>query len=273
MTEAAAAASVPGADRPATASRNPGVDIRLLRDRLLLLAVIVLLWEIAGRFWIDTIWISCPSLIAERLWSLARSGALLKHASRTVSEALLGLLLAVAVGVPFGIGMAHYKYANKVAQPLLLGIYSLPRVALAPLFIIYFGIDLFSKVMMAFSTVVFIFMFNVHEGLQTVDKELVDLMRTMRAPPHFVIRRILIPSIVPWIIASLRIGIGLALVGAVVGELIGSASGLGWYIERCGGELDTTGVFAGIVALMAIAMIGNFIVERIAERYSAWRPA
>jgi NitT/TauT family transport system permease protein len=247
--------------------------VRLIRDRTALITVLLAAWEISGRYLIDTIWISRPSLIAERLWSLAASGALWKHTELTVMEATLGLLLAFAIGIPAGIAMARFKYANAVAEPFLLGIYSLPRVALAPLFIIYFGIDLFSKVMMSFSTVVFIFMFNVHEGLKTVDPDLIDLMRTMRASPGYVTRCVLLPWIVPWIVASLRIGVGLSLVGAVVGELIGSASGLGWYIEHSGGRLDTTGVFAGLVALMVVAMLGNWIVAWLADRVSSWRPA
>jgi NitT/TauT family transport system permease protein len=264
------------AEAPAATARSipwTGHRIRLIRDRVVLVTVLLAAWEIAGRYVIDVLWISRPSLIAERLWSLAISGALWKHTELTVSEALLGLLLAFAVGIPAGIAMARFKYANAVVEPFLLGIYSLPRVALAPLFIIYFGIDLLSKVMMSFSTVVFIFMFNVHEGLKTVDPDLIDLMRTMRAPSGFVIRRVLLPWIVPWIIVSLRIGVGLSLVGAVVGELIGSAAGLGWYIEHSGGRLDTTGVFAGLVTLMMVAMLGNWIVARLSDLASSWRPA
>jgi NitT/TauT family transport system permease protein len=262
-----------GAGRTSARLSWADLDWRLMRDRVLLFIAIVALWEFAGTYLINTLWISRPSLIAERLVALAASGELLKHTTRTVSEAGLGLALAFAVGVPIGIAMARYKYANSVVEPFLLGIYSLPRVALAPLFIIYFGIDLFSKVMMAFSTVLFIFMFNVHEGLKTVDQDLIDLLRTMRASRFYVTRKVLLPWIVPWLIASLRIGVGLALIGAVVGELIGSAAGLGWYIERTGGQLDTTGVFAGLATLMAVAMAANFVVGALSRRFSSWRPS
>jgi NitT/TauT family transport system permease protein len=194
------------------------------------------------------------------------------HTQRTLLAAFLGLVLAFALGVPIGIGMARYKYAHAVAEPFIISLYSLPRVALAPLFIIWFGIDLFSKVMMAFSTVIFIFMLNVHQGLKTVDTDLLDLMRTMRAPRGYVTRKVLLPWIVPWIFAALRIGIGLALIGAVVGELIGASAGLGWYIEHSAGRLDTTGVFAGLAMLVLIAVLGEAIVARLEKRYSSWRP-
>jgi NitT/TauT family transport system permease protein len=115
-------------------------------------------------------------------------------------------------------------------------------------------------------------MLNVHQGLKTVDTDLLDLMRTMRAPRGYVTRKVLLPWIVPWIFAALRIGIGLALIGAVVGELIGASAGLGWYIEHSAGRLDTTGVFAGLAMLVLIAVLGEAIVARLEKRYSSWRP-
>lgn len=244
---------------------------RLIRDRLIVFAIVLLLWQSVTWLGADPLWVSSPSLVAERLWKLALSGDLWKHLQQTLNEAALGLALAFVVGVPIGMVMARFKYANAVAEPFIMALYSLPRVALAPLFIIWFGIDLLSKVMMSFSTVLFIFMLNVHEGLKTVDRDLLDLLQTMKAPRHYVVRKVLLPWLVPWVIASLRIGIGLALIGAVVAELIGSSSGLGWYIEYSAGRLDTTGVFAGLVALTVIAVVGNLLVAAMERRFSAWR--
>ncbi|MCO6050370.1 ABC transporter permease [Mesorhizobium sp. RP14(2022)] len=255
---------------PASGTRR---SLKLARDRLLVLVLILAAWESAGHLGVSEIWISSPSAVGERLWTLALSGELFVHMQRTLTEAALGLALAFAVGVPIGIAMARYKYANEVAEPFIMALYSLPRVALAPLFIIWFGIDLFSKVMMAFSTVIFIFMLNIHEGLKTIDRDLVDLFRTMRAPRALMLSKVILPWLAPWVIASLRIGIGLSLIGAVVAELIGSSAGLGWYIENSAGRLDTTGVFAGLVALTAIAAGGNLLVARLEKRISGWRAA
>jgi len=248
-----------------------GPGARLTRDRLILFAIVLLLWQSVTWFGADPLWVSSPSLVGERLWKLALAGDLWKHLQRTLVEAALGLGLAFVVGVPIGMAMARFKYANAVAEPFTMALYSLPRVALAPLFIIWFGIDLLSKVMMSFSTVLFIFMLNVHEGLKTVDRDLLDLLQTMKAPRHYVIRKVLLPWLVPWVIASLRIGIGLALIGAVVAELIGSSAGLGWYIEYSAGRLDTTGVFAGLVSLTFIAVAGNLAVGALERRFSSWR--
>jgi NitT/TauT family transport system permease protein len=257
-------------DRPA---RTWGGDWRLVRDRTLLFLVAMTIWEIAGRFVLDPLWISCPSLVSVRLWTLMLSGELWKHTERTFVEAALGLLLALFVGVPVGIAMARYKYASTVAEPFVMGLYSLPRVALAPLFIIWFGIDLTSKVIMAFSTVLFIFILNIQQGLKTADQDILDLFRTMHAPRSYVVRKVLLPMLVPWIIAALRIGVGLALVGAVVAELVGASAGLGWYIESSAGQLDTTGVFAGLVMLTVLAVAGNAVVAQLDQRFSSWRAA
>ncbi|ERI15415.1 hypothetical protein O206_19275 [Ochrobactrum sp. EGD-AQ16] len=222
---------------------------------------------------VNPLWISSPSAVGARLLEIAASGELVRHTHTTLTEAALGLLLAFTIGVPIGIAMARFRYAHAVAEPFIMALYSLPRVALAPLFIIWFGIDLFSKVMMSFSTVLFIFMLNIHEGLKTIDKDLLELFRTMKAPRGYVLRKVILPWLVPWVIASLRIGIGLSLIGAVVAELVGSSAGLGWYIEYSAGRLDTTGVFAGLVLLTVIAVVGNLIVGALERHYSSWRPS
>lgn len=256
-----------------TSDRPKAFDLRLLRDRLLVFAVLLSVWESAPLLGVNPLWTSYPSAVGARLVELAATGDLFRHLSTTLTEASLGLILAFAVGVPIGIAMARFRYAHAVAEPFIMALYSLPRVALAPLFIIWFGIDLFSKVMMSFSTVLFIFMLNIHEGLKTIDKDLIELFRTMRAPRAYVLRKVIFPWLVPWVIASLRIGIGLSLIGAVVAELIGSSAGLGWYIEYSAGRLDTTGVFAGLVLLTVIAVAGNLLVGALERRYSSWRPS
>ncbi|MGY9050299.1 MAG: ABC transporter permease, partial [Rhodobacterales bacterium] len=134
-----------------------------------------------------------------------------------------------------------------------------------------FGIGLLSKIMMSFTMVVFVFLLNSREGVRTVDPDLVDLMRSMRAKSLYRARKVLIPAIVPWILASFRLGIGLSLIGAVVGELVGSSRGLGWYIQNAGGMLDTTGVFTGLVVLMVIAMLANQMIALVEARVLRWR--
>jgi NitT/TauT family transport system permease protein len=241
--------------------------------RLGLIAALLLVWEFSAGSLFNEFWSSRPSLIGERLMVLFKTGEIWRHLDATVSEALLGLLLGALVGTLIGIALARYRRAAAIVDPFVMGLYGLPRVALAPMFILWFGISLFAKVMMSFSMVVFVFILNVTEGIRTVDPDMVDLMRTMRAPKSYIMRKVTIPSIVPWLLASFRIGIGLSLVGAVVGELIGANRGLGWYVLRAGGQLDTTGVFTGLFILMLVAMIANQIIFQIERKLLHWRPA
>jgi NitT/TauT family transport system permease protein len=255
--------------RPWAALTGPGVVT--LGLRLAFIAVLLSLWEFsAGRFF-NEFWSSRPTLIFERLVELTRSGEIWRHVGATVSEAALGLLLGSVVGTPIGILLARYTKAAEVVDPVIMGLYGLPRVALAPLFILWFGIGLLSKVMMSFSMVLFIFILNVTEGIRTIDRDMADLMKTMRASRLYTIRKLVIPAILPWIVASFRIGIGLSLVGAVVGELIGANRGLGWYVAKSGGQLDTTGVFTSLLLLMALAMIANQLVVLVEGRLLRWR--
>jgi NitT/TauT family transport system permease protein len=243
----------------------------LLAQQTIFVVLLLLLWEAAGAWWVDPFWCSRPSLIAQRLWQLGLSGDLYYYVMDTVSEAGFGLALGAVGGVALGLTLARFTKVAAVGEPLLMGLYSLPRVALGPLFVLWFGIGLLAKVMMSFSMVVFVFMLNVLEGVRSLDRDPIDLMRTMRASQGYIIRRVLLPAVLPWIFAALRIGVGLALVGAVVGELIGANSGLGWYIEKSAGQLDTTGVFAGITSLLILAMIANAAVTLAARRFTGWR--
>ncbi|GGF80337.1 ABC transporter permease [Azorhizobium oxalatiphilum] len=266
MTDTAAASS------PALSSGTAGSAAwRTSAAQAALILVLLGLWEIAGRTLFNPFWSSRPSLIAERIWRLALSGELWTHCSITLQEAGAGLLLGAVVGVPLGIALARAPRVAKVVEPVVMGLYGLPRVALAPLFILWFGIGLMSKIMMAFTMVVFIFMLNVMEGIRTIDPDHLDLMRSMRAGRFYLARKVLLPAVTPWILASFRIGVGLSLIGAVVGELIGANRGLGWYVEKSGGQLDTTGVFTGLVVLMILAMLANQLIGFVERRAIRWR--
>lgn len=244
---------------------------RTALEQLGFIAVLLALWEVASRTVLNPFWCSRPSLIAGRLWELAISGDLWIHTLTTVQEAGAGLLLAALVGIPVGIALARAPRIARMVDPVMMGLYGLPRVALAPLFILWFGIELFSKIMMAFTMVVFIFILNVMEGIRTIDPDHLDLMKTMRAGRVYLVTQVLLPAVVPWILASFRIGVGLALIGAVVGELIGSNRGLGWYVESSGGQLDTTGVFSGLIVLMVLAMLANQLIGFVEKKVITWR--
>ncbi len=232
-------------------------------EKVLVFVLVVGAWEVLSRTIVDPFWISRPSLVAVRLWTLAMSGDLLWHTQTTVWQAVLGLIAGISGGIVGGVLLTRLPRLAAALNPLIMGLYSLPRIALAPLFIIWFGIGLLSKVMMVFSFVVFIFLLNTVQGLRAVDPDLVDLMRSMRAKPSFIAWRVQFPAILPWLMTAARISVGLALIGSVLGELLGANRGLGWYVEYSGGRLDTTGVFAGLVALMFVAVAFNSLVDLV----------
>ncbi|MET4579435.1 ABC transporter permease [Ottowia thiooxydans] len=236
-------------------------NTRVIIARIVFAVAFVLLWEAAARWLLDPFWIGQPSKVAQRLWSLIVSNDLLWHLTPTVTQAAAGLLLSLVVGVPVGLLFAYSKFVERVLEPFFLGLYSIPRIALAPLFILWFGIGPMSKIVMAFSLVVFVVILNTYEGMRGVDRDLVDMLKAMRASRTYIFRKVTLPSIVPWIFASIRVGVGLALIGSVVGELLGSNRGLGWYVEHAAGRIDVIGVFTGLVILMVVGIVLNELVK------------
>ena len=240
--------------------------------RIVVIGLLLAGWEFAAGRLFNDFWSSKPSLVAERIMEMVASGEALRHLSATASEAGLGLSFGALLGIAAGIILAWGPRVSQVVDPIIMGLYGLPRVALATLFVLWFGIGLMSKVMISLSMVLFVFLLNTLEGIQTIDPDMIDLLRTMRAGRFYTLRKVMLPAIVPWIIASLRIGIGLSLVGAVVGELVGASKGLGWYVSKSSGQLDTTGVFAGLSMLLVMAVVANQIVVVFERNVSGGKP-
>ena len=247
------------------ASENVRLRTRVVAQ-LCLGAALLIVWELAATFFVDPFWIGEPRAIAVRLWNVFVEGDMLTHTGVTLGHAVAGLLVSLIVGVPIGILFAANRFVAATLEPYFLAFYSLPRVALAPLLILWFGIGSLSKIMMAFSMVVVVVILNTYEGVRSVDRDLLDMLRAMRASRAYTLRKVLLPSIVPWVFASMRVGIGLALVGAVIGELVGANRGLGWYVELAAGRIDIVGVFTGLVVLAILGMSLNAIVKAIEGR-------
>lgn len=239
--------------------------------RLVLTALVLAAWEIAATTVTTPFWISQPSRVAERLVDLAASGLLVLHVWATLQAALLGLATGGLGGVVLGLLLGARPRIAAIVDPFLMGFNSLPRVALAPLFIIWFGIGLPSKVILAFSLVLFPVLINTYQGVRGVDRELVDMLRTMQATPAQIARWVTIPSTLPWIFAGLRIGLGMSLIGAVVGELVGSNRGVGYYVESAAANFDTTGVFAGLMILMVLTIALNELMKLAEARLFRWK--
>ena len=240
--------------------------------RLLVLALIVLVWEGLCRLgWASEFWVSRPFLIVERLWEAVRTTTLWFNTGVTVIETVSGFLLGALAGTIAGFALARWRRAHVALEPYLMGIYSLPRVALAPLFIMWFGIGIPSKIMLAISIVFFILLINTYVGVQNVDRDLVNAVKTMGAPPRFVTRRVVLPSCIPWIFSGLRISMALALTASVVGEMLAAQYGLGFMLARASGTYDTTGIFMVLIVLALLAIGTYNLMARLEKRLLHWQ--
>lgn len=240
---------------------------------LLLLSGLLLLWELLSRGGtIDPLFFSRPTLVWLEFLSLLQSGTLLRHFSVTAHEAALGLFYGSIFGSLIGILMGASKRSAPLVMPVMVGLSSIPKLALAPLFILWFGIGLTSKVLMAGLMVFFIFAFNLYAGYRSVDAALVHTLRLLGATKLQIVRHVIWPSCLPWFLASLRSGLGLALSGAVVGELIGASRGLGWLINDAAGRYDLTRVLSCIFVIIVLMMCLDFLVRSLERLLLKWRP-
>jgi NitT/TauT family transport system permease protein len=234
-------------------------------------AAILGFWELTSGRWYNDFWISRPSAIAGRIGAMAVNGDLWFHLQATLEETVAGLLLGICAGTILGVALASSGRLAGWIHPYVMAVYSLPKVALAPLFVVWFGIGLFSKIVMVTSLVVFVAFYNAYEGVRNIDPDLLDMMKTYRARRLPTLEWVILPSISVWFFTSLRLGIGLALIGSVIAELEGSNRGIGYYITKSGNSLDTTGIFAGLFIIMLVALGLEAVVGATERRVLRYR--
>lgn len=246
---------------------------RLLLLRLLLVGVLLAVWEAVVRLrWVDAFFVSRPSAIFMSFTADLASGELLRHTGVTAVEMMTGWALGGALGIATGFLLGKFEGLNTLVDPILYALNGLPRVALAPLFILWFGIGFTSKVAISASIVYFVCVFATYGGICSVDHSLVQAVRVLGATELQVNRKVVLPSCLPWIFSGLKVSVGMALIGAIVGEFIGARSGVGYYISRSASLFDTAGVFVGIFLLMGMAVALNELIKVAERRLLKWRP-
>lgn len=214
-----------------------------------------------------------PQQVALRLWRwFITDGDIYGHMWVTLLETLLAFGIGTLAGVAVGLWLALAPFASAVLDPYLKAANAMPRVILAPIFALWFGLGIWSKVALAVTLVFFIVFFNVYQGVKEVSTTLLDNARMLGANRKQLLRHVYIPSATSWVFSSLHTSVGLAFVGAVVGEYLGSASGVGYLILQAEGTLDVNTVFAGIVVLTMFALILDGLVTLVEDRMLAWRP-
>lgn len=240
---------------------------------IFLLIFLFCLWEfLAYHGHINVLFFSSPSRIWLEFVSMLQTGILEKHLFITLKEAGLGLFYGCILGSVAGISLGASKRFSSALMPLIVGLNSIPKLALGPLIILWFGIGLTSKVLIAGLMVFFVFTFNMYSGYRSVDPSLVHAVRLMGGRRWQVIRLVVWPSCLPWFLASLRSGMGLALSGAIVGEFLGASRGLGWLINDASGRYDLTRVLCCVFVIVILMVILDLLLRLLERTLLKWRP-
>ena len=220
---------------------------------------------------LDSFFVSRPSDIAQRIGQWVTGGSLWGHLAATLEESILGLLIGAALGISLGFSLGRSPLVASIFDPYIKMLNAVPRVVLAPLFLLWFGLGIWSKVALAVTLVFFVMFFNTYQGVRDADRVLVDNVRMLGANERQLVRHVLIPSALTWIFSSLQTSLGFAMVGAVVGEYLGSTRGLGYVIAQAEGTFDTTGVFAGMTVLSLVVVIVSTGVTRLERWLLRWK--
>jgi NitT/TauT family transport system permease protein len=245
----------------------------LIVGQLTLASVVLLGWEWASaNKVIDPFFFGRPSDIVVRLGLWVGTGALWLHLLTTLTEAVLSFAIGVFLGVLFGFALATVPMLGAFLDPYIRIANALPRVVLAPIFLLWFGLGIWSKVALGVAVVFFIVFFNTYRGIREVDRAMIDNARMLGASKYQLARHVLIPSALTWICSSLHVSIGMAIVAVVVGEYLGASSGIGYLIAQAEGVFDTTGVFAGMAVLATGVLLVGGLVTRLERRLLRWKP-
>ncbi|ARN19964.1 ABC transporter permease [Piscinibacter gummiphilus] len=267
-------------------ARESGIAQAAIRNRRrmiigLRLAVLVVAlggWELAARLkWIDPFFYSMPSMIYDQLVEWMRDGtsqgSLWMQVAVTLEETVLGFLIGSVAGVICGIVLGRNKLLSDVFSLYIQIANSIPRVVLGSIFVIALGLGMASKVALAVVMVFFVVFGNAFQGVREADKYMIANAQILGASPRQLTMAVVIPSAMSWILASLHVSFGFALVGAVVGEFLGAKEGIGLLISTAQGAFNASGVFAAMIVLAVVALAADFLLSSLEKRLLKWRPA
>ncbi|HXV79514.1 MAG TPA: ABC transporter permease [Candidatus Binatia bacterium] len=237
-------------------------------------AIFLTVWELVGNTFqlINPMFMSAPSLIWKAAVQLFASGEIWNDLRVSGIEFFWGYFLSVLVGVPFGIATGWYKKMAYIFDPFVNAMNATPRVALLPLVIIWLGIGILSKVGIIFLGAVFPILINSRDGVKTTPYNLLTAARSFGASEWQIFRSVVLPSTVPFILTGLRLGVGRALIGVMVGELYAATAGIGFMITVAGATFQTDKVFVGVLIFALSGMISMELLSRLESRFDKWRP-
>jgi NitT/TauT family transport system permease protein len=252
--------------------------IKLLLAQAAIAVLAIVLWHllttvpIGGALLLPPFFFSTPLDIANRVVRWFVSGMIWKHLWVTLSESVLAFVIGSLAGVAIGFWFARKPLVAALFDPYVKMINALPRVVLAPIFTLWFGLGIWSKVALGITLVFFIVFFNVYQGVKEVSTTVLANARMLGMNERQLMQHVYWPSALSWMFSSLHTSVGFAVVGAVVGEYLGSAAGLGYLIQQAEGVFDVAGVFAGMLVLAAFVLIVDGLVSLVEQRLLVWRP-
>jgi len=246
--------------------------LRVLAGQALLLALILGGWAWASGRVVDRLFLSDPVSVARAFWVILLKGTLWYHLRFTLTETLLGYLIGASLGLLAAIAVGMIPSGETVLRPFVLLAWATPKIALAPLMIIWFGIGMLPKVFLAATFVFFVVFLSTLAGIATVSPQLVASVRVMGAAPLAVFRKVVLPSASPFIVTALRLTIPAALIGAIIGEFISSNRGVGYLINAASSRYATAEVFAGIGSLLVLVLGMNAVLSLFERSWFRWAP-
>jgi NitT/TauT family transport system permease protein len=252
--------------------------IKLLFLQVLVGAAALGLWQlfttvpIFGTVLLPPFFFSNPVDVGARIYKLFATGTVWKHLWVTLAESILAFVLGSVGGVLVGFWFARKPTVAAIFDPYVKMINALPRVVLAPIFTLWFGLGIWSKVALGVTLVFFIVFFNVYQGVREVSPAVLANARMLGMNERQLMRHVYWPSAMSWMFSSLHTSVGFAVVGAVVGEYLGSAAGLGYLIQAAEGNFDVAGVFSGMVVLAVFVLLIDALVSVVERRLLVWRP-
>jgi len=239
--------------------------------RIAIIGGFLLLWQIASGRWIEPFLISSPSRI---FWSLIagfRDGDLLQHTWVTFEEIAIGFPVGAFSGIALGYAFGRSRLLAEIFEPIIIALNGIPRTAVAPLFIVWLGIGLWSKVGVVFLLTFFLNFFITYTGMRQMDQEYIDLARLMRVKGWKLTFKVIFPAISPYLFTGIRTSIPFAVIGAIVGEFVASTEGVGFFIRMSAGIFKTADVFVGIIVLMIMVIALDKIAEMVEKRALRWQ--
>jgi len=232
---------------------------------------ILVAWQLASGRLVQAYLVSNPIDVAKKLWTLLGDASMRHNIWLTTQELALGYLIGAAAGIVVGWALGTVRFAGDVFEAIISAFNGIPKVALAPLFLLWFGLGMGSKVALASMIVFFVLYYNVYTGMRTVPSALVDVTQAMDASRWFIIRKVVLPSVSVSLFAGLKAGVPFAMIGVIAGEFISADAGVGYYTMTATQQFDPAGLFAGLIIIVVMLLLGTALVSIFERRALSWQ--